>query len=54
MQQEATKKLMTEVKNEVKPAPNKKPNEQSGVYYSSSIKISDPDTGKVLLHVRGD
>lgn len=25
-----------------------------GIYYSSVIKISDPSTGQVLLHMRGD
>jgi hypothetical protein len=32
----------------------KKPNELGGVYFSSSIKISDPETNEVLVHVRGD
>lgn len=25
-----------------------------GIYYSSVIKISDPNSGEVLLHMRGD
>ena len=32
----------------------KKPNELGGVYFSSSVKISDPKTKEVLVHVRGD
>jgi hypothetical protein len=32
----------------------RKPNEVSGIYFSSGIKIFDPNTGKVLLHKRGD
>ena len=32
----------------------KKPNEFGGVYFSSSVKISDPKTNEVLVHVRGD
>lgn len=32
----------------------KKPNENAGFYFSSSIKIYEPDTKKVLVHKRGD
>ena len=31
-----------------------KPNENSGIYFSSSLKISDPDTKEVLVQMRGD
>ena len=31
-----------------------KPNESSGIYFSSSIKITDPNTNEVLVQVRGD
>jgi hypothetical protein len=31
-----------------------KPNELNGVQISTHIKISDPNTGKVLLQKRGD
>ncbi len=31
-----------------------KPNESSGVYFSSSIKITDPNTNEILVQVRGD
>jgi hypothetical protein len=34
--------------------PKKRPNEQVGFYFSSSIKISDPTTGKVLVQMRAD
>lgn len=32
----------------------KKPNEQSGVYFSSHIKIFDPNTKQVLVQKRTD
>jgi len=32
----------------------KKPNEVGGVYFSSHVKITDPDTNEVLLSKRGD
>jgi len=28
--------------------------ESSGVYFLSTIKLSDPNTGEVLLQIRGD
>ena len=31
-----------------------KPNEQAGFYFSSVVKITDPNTNKVLVHIRGD
>ena len=31
-----------------------KPNESSGIYFSSSLKITDPDTDEVLVQMRGD
>lgn len=33
---------------------NKKPDEIGGIYFSSSVKIYDPDTKEVLVHKRGD
>lgn len=36
-----------------KPVENK-PNEYAGYYFSSSLKITDPDSGKVILHMRCD
>lgn len=32
----------------------KKPNEMGGFYFSSHFKISDPETGEVLVQARGD
>lgn len=31
-----------------------KPNESSGIYFSSSLKITDPNTDEVLVQMRGD
>jgi len=31
-----------------------KPDENAGFYFSSGIKIFDPNTKEVLLHKRGD
>jgi hypothetical protein len=31
-----------------------RPNEQCGFYFSSSIKITDPKTGEVLVRMRCD
>ena len=35
-------------------APQKEPNERSGVYISTHFKIFDPNTNEVLLQQRGD
>jgi hypothetical protein len=32
----------------------KKPNEVTGIYFSSGIKIFDPKTKEIILHKRGD
>jgi hypothetical protein len=32
----------------------KKPNENAGLYFSSSIKIFDPNTKEILVQKRGD
>jgi len=41
--------------NEVKqPAQERKPNEQAGFHFSSSLKITDPNTGQVLVQMRAD
>jgi hypothetical protein len=32
----------------------KKPNENAGFYFSSSLKITDPETKQVLLQMRCD
>ena len=31
-----------------------KPNEQAGFHFSSSIKITDPKSGEVLVQMRAD
>ena len=35
-------------------SPTTKPNEVGGVYFSSSVKISDPNTKETIVHKRGD
>jgi len=32
----------------------KKPNENAGIYFSSAIKIFDPNTKEILVQKRGD
>jgi len=41
-------------KIKTKPIPNKKPNELGGFYFSSHIKIFDPNTKEILVKKRGD
>jgi hypothetical protein len=41
-------------KIEVIEKPEKPANEQSGIYFSSSVKITDPNTKEVLVQIRGD
>jgi hypothetical protein len=43
-----------ENKSQVTTVQEKKPNEHGGFYFSSSIKITDPNTKEVLVHKRGD
>ena len=43
-----------EKNNEIKIEPDKKPNENIGFYFSSSVKITDPNTGQVLVQLRAD
>ena len=33
---------------------NAKPNETSGIYFSSGVKIFDPNTKEILVQKRGD
>lgn len=40
----------TQSKSEVE----KKPNENAGFYFSGSIKITDPNTGEILVQMRAD
>lgn len=42
------------IEEEQKPESKKKPDETGGFYFSSSLKISDPESQEVLVHVRGD
>ena len=39
---------------EPKALTEKKPDEMGGIYFSSSIKISDPETKEILVEIRGD
>ena len=39
---------------EEKPEIGPKPDETGGFYFSSFIKITDPNTNEVLLQARGD
>jgi hypothetical protein len=41
---------LEEAKEDVGPEPN----ENGGIIFSSSIKITDPNTQEIILHVRGD
>jgi hypothetical protein len=41
-------------KVEVSEKPESKPNETGGVYFSSHLKISDPNTKEILVQMRGD
>jgi len=34
--------------------PGPKPNETGGFYFSSHLKISDPNTKEILVQMRGD
>lgn len=40
--------------NQTKSEVEKKPNENAGFYFSGSVKITDPDTGEVLVQMRAD
>jgi hypothetical protein len=44
------KPRVDEKKSEIEP----KTDEKVGFYFSSSIKITDPETKEVLLQIRGD
>jgi hypothetical protein len=37
----------------VKPV-ERKPNDQAGFYFSSFLKISDPESGEVIVQTRAD
>lgn len=40
--------------DEKKPEIEPKTDEKAGFYFSSAIKITDPETKEVLLQIRGD
>lgn len=44
----------TENPPKIEDQPQKKPDEIGGVYFSSSIKIFDPETNEILVQMRGD
>lgn len=44
----------TENQQKVDDKPQKRPDELGGVYFSSSIKIFDPETNEILVQKRGD
>jgi len=50
------KEMNNENKSDVKDlqAKTQKPNETGGFYFSSSVKIFDPNTEEVILNKRGD
>jgi hypothetical protein len=47
-------KEMNEHEQKKEIEPSRKPNEVGGFYFSSSIKIFDPDTKEVMVQQRGD
>lgn len=47
-------KEMNDNKSENQEPKEVKPNENNGIYFSSSLKITDPNTEEVLVQVRGD
>lgn len=44
----------TEAQKNPPETPEKKPNETGGFYFSSSIKIFDPETKEIIVQTRGD
>lgn len=42
------------VEDKNKQIPEKKPNENGGFYFSSSVKVFDPNTKEVFVQKRGD
>ena len=45
---------MTENKDKEQEKPTPAPDEQGGFIFSSSLKISDPNSGEILVQKRGD
>jgi hypothetical protein len=51
---EMNKNANADIQGNQQRTPMTKPNELGGIYFSSSVKIFDPETNKVILHKRGD
>jgi len=49
-------KLSSSDQVEVKPVSTqeRRPNEQTGFYFSGSLKITDPESGEVIVQMRAD
>jgi hypothetical protein len=41
-------------KTEQQSQPERKPNEHAGFHFSSALRITDPETGEVLVQIRAD
>ena len=52
--QKETKEVDSGVKVSKPTPPQRQPQEQYGLHFSSHIRITDPDTGKVVLSKRCD
>lgn len=48
------KEMNNKHESEIKDTETRKPDETSGFYFSSSVKIFDPNTEEVILNKRGD
>jgi len=46
--------MMSEQNTEEKKEIEAKPNEHGGFYFSSFLKITDPETKEILVQTRGD
>lgn len=44
----------TESETSIQERPGPKPDELGGVYFSSFVKIHDPNTKEILVQTRGD
>lgn len=45
---------MNKNESKIEEKTEKKPNESAGLYFSSSIKIFDPNSKEILVQKRGD
>ena len=46
--------IVEELNKEHDSTPGPTPEEQGGFIFSSVLKITDPDTKEIILHMRGD